>query len=116
MKCLEVKMSKILFKTDMSSGGTSCQGYVDTSYAKLVETFGEPTPGWDDYKTDAEWVLATVNGYVVTIYNYKDGKNYLGEEGLPVEEIRDWHIGGAGPHAVDLVQEALPTEKTTKGW
>jgi hypothetical protein len=71
----------------------SLVGYIDISYDRLVEKFGEPTEG-DGYKVDAEWLL-DIDGEFVTIYNYKDGVNYNGPEGTPVEDITDWHIGGA---------------------
>lgn len=85
---------------------TWLQGYIDISYAELVEAFGPPHHTGDEYKTDAEWELQTPDG-LATLYNYKDGKNYNGEEGLAVEDIRDWHIGGADYAVVDHIFEAL---------
>lgn len=76
-----------------SPGGGCLNGYLDISYAKLVELLGEPNAGGDMYKTDAEWAIE-FDGDHFSIYNYKDGKNYLGGDGLDVEDIRDWHIGG----------------------
>jgi hypothetical protein len=77
--------------------GTSLSGYLNTSYQTLVELFGEPNAKVDGYKTDAEWhvkVKAKGEGAsFATIYNYKDGKNYLGVNGLHVEDIKDWHVG-----------------------
>lgn len=87
------------------SVGTSLQGHVDASYDDLVKTFGQPGSG-DGYKVDAEWVIETSAG-VATIYNYKDGKNYCGHSGLPVEKIRDWHIGGHSPTVVSIICERL---------
>ena len=76
---------------------TSLITYIECSYAELVSTFGQPTyPNGDGYKVDAEWVLDTPDFGRVTIYNYKDGKNYCGEDGLATEDIRDWHVGGIG--------------------
>lgn len=85
---------------------TSLQGYVDTTYKKLVDAFGEPT-GNDGYKTDAEWDLVFEDGTVASIYNYKDGKNYNGDDGMDVENITDWHIGGYNKLAVERVTELL---------
>ena len=80
--------------------GTSLLGYVNVSYATLVELFGDPFTGddVDGYKTDAEWHVEIDKGNkdtgFVAIYNYKDGKNYLGADGLNVADITDWHVGG----------------------
>lgn len=88
--------------------GTCLQGYVYATYAELVEAFGEPSHDGDGYKVDAEWELEQ-DGKVVTIYNYKDGLNYLGEpEGTPVENINRWHIGGKSAVVVELVRNAMP--------
>ena len=74
--------------------GTSLAGSIDTTYKKLVKLLGEPNTENDGYKTDAEWIIE-INGKILTIYNYKDGKNYNEEEGLETEDITDWHIGAA---------------------
>jgi len=86
---------------------TFLQATIDESYEKLVATFGEPTGKGDDYKTDAEWDLVFEDGIVATIYNYKDGKNYLGRRGLPVEAITCWHIGGHTALAAQRILECL---------
>lgn len=85
---------------------TSLRGEIECSYTDLIAVFGAPNGRPDGYKSDAEWVLTfTIFGTykkVATIYNWKTGKNYLGEKGLPVEKIKDWHIGGA-PEDGDVV-------------
>ena len=87
---------------------TSLQGYIDTSYEDLVACFGEPVASFDNYKCDCEWNIKFADGVVASIYNYKDGKNYLGDEGLDVEDITEWHIGGhRGTDVVGRVQECL---------
>ena len=86
--------------------GTCLQGYVDASYEDLKACFGQHCQG-DKHRTDAEWVLKFDNGTVATIYNYKDGKAYLGEDGLAVKDIRDWHVGGRSSYAIDLVNYVL---------
>ena len=91
-------------KDDINVMGTSLSGYVDTTYAALKEMFGEPEEG-DGYKVDAEWVLEFKDGTVVTIYNYKDGVNYLGaEEGIETQNITDWHIGGGNNAEIKLLK------------
>jgi hypothetical protein len=73
--------------------GTSLINIFSFDYSTIVNTFGYPDEG-DGYKTDAEWSIELDNGDVVTIYNYKDGKNYNDHDGLEVEEITNWHFGG----------------------
>lgn len=90
----------------ISVEGTHLCGYLDVSYEALVAALGEPLEG--EYKTDAEWHLRFPDGDIATIYNYKTGPNYLGAEGTPVDEIRDWHVGGhpdyGSPEAAALVE------------
>lgn len=86
--------------------GTFLQNEVKTTYAHLCAVFGKPTTKGDGYKVDAEWIILTPEG-IVTIYNYKDGKNYLGKDGLEVEKITEWHIGGHSNMAVDYIGKAL---------
>ena len=102
------------FSTDVtkrnfpSANGTSLQGYIEVKYSKLAEIFGHPNNSeYDDYKSDAEWVIAFNDGTVATIYNYKDGKNYRGDQGLDVEDITHWHVGGHDKKALSHVQKAL---------
>lgn len=78
---------------DKKRTGTSFKGYLYARYDQLVATFGEPRrPDNSDNKIDVEWILDTPCG-VVTIYNYKDGKVYLGDSGLFPEQICEWHVG-----------------------
>lgn len=92
---------------DIDVNMTSFQGYVGADYEVLCAMFGEPMPG-DGYKVDAEWNLRfQPSNLVATIYNYKDGRNYLGPEGLDKEQIRKWHIGGHTKLAASMVQTAI---------
>ena len=65
---------------------TSLMGYVNTTYARLVEVFGKPLGESSDGKTNSEWIIKFANGEVATIYNYKTGMT-------PTDDY-DWHIGG----------------------
>jgi hypothetical protein len=89
-------MPKIVSINERSPAGTSLIDGVCVSYSTLVAKLGEPVEG--GYKTDAEWVIEFEGGSIVTIYNWKDGKNYCGVAGLPVNDITDWHIGGYYNH------------------
>lgn len=86
------------------------QGTVECSYQDLVDTFGMPNDNGDTEKCDANWFFMSTFG-AVSIYNWKDGKNYLGAEGADVEDITDWHIGGKESFVVGLVRTALERNK-----
>jgi hypothetical protein len=83
--------------------GVCVQGHVDAGYKELVEMLGKPTKG-DGHKVDAEWYIRFEDGGIASIYNYKDGKNYNGQDGKPTDQIRDWHIGGFDRKSADRVQ------------
>jgi len=91
--------------------GTHLQGNVGATYQELVEVFGEPTKfKWSeesDNKVDAQWAIKFEDGTVATIYNYKNGLNYLGAEGKRVNEISMWNVGGHSERAVFLVNEEV---------
>ena len=89
--------------------GTSLKGDVVVDYKTMCEVFGEPNGDTDDYKVDVEWILMTPEG-VATIYNYKDGINYNGDEGIPNEDLNEWHIGGHTSAVVDVIKKALETK------
>jgi len=93
---------------------TYLQGELTASYAEIVAVLGKPNRKNDGYKTDAEWAFEK-DGVIFTLYNWKDGKNYLGKEGLPVREITEWHIGGKTPEAVEAVDALFP-DCDEKNW
>ena len=96
----------------MSEGksGTSLQGYVNTTFFKLKELFGEPTYNDADptEKVNMEWVLDVkyyeegnedIHDYeyhTVSIYNWKTGY-------VPFDEY-EWHVGGNSWVAEDIVK------------
>ncbi len=87
--------------------GTSLQGCVNVDYATLVNVFGEPEGFYDNYKSDCAWALE-INGTICTIYNYKDGVNYLGAfNGKQKENITYWHVGGKSVRSLKLVESAI---------
>ena len=90
-------------------GGTFLQGYIKATYEQLVKTFGEPhDPDGDNYKTDVEWAFEFADGTIATLYNWKNGKNYLGEaEGLELNDIYEWNVGGNSDKAVSKLLEKL---------
>ena len=69
------------------------KGQIEISYDRLLELLGKPSLGSGDNKVAVAWTVS-FKGKTFYIYNYKDGKNYCGAEGLNTEDITDWHIGG----------------------
>lgn len=90
---LNIVMSDI-DSDDYKFAGTSLSAYLFVDYKKIIKLLGEPNAIGDTYKVDAEWEFE-MNGKRMTIYNYKDGKNYNGRNGLPVSKITEWHIGSS---------------------
>lgn len=86
--------------------GTCFQGCVTSSYGNLVKKLGEPKERFGDYKSDVEWEVQTPYG-VATVYNWKDGKSYLGEEGMDVVEITDWNIGAHNRESAEYVRSLI---------
>lgn len=86
-------MPKIKSINQASAIGTCLQDYISVSYDRIVAKYGNPIEG-DGYKIDAEWVIEWKDGLIGTIYNWKNGKNYLGKAGLKIERIEEWNIGG----------------------
>lgn len=90
--------------------GTSLKGYIECDYETLVAVFGEPTTA-DGYKVDCEWIVEDRDkGTVATIYNWKNGKNYCGDNGLYAHQIDEWHIGGKTYDAVDFIRDCIKGE------
>ena len=77
--------------------GTHLQGYVNTTFDRLVELFGEGIGGGD--KTTQEWIMEFDDGVVATVYDWKEYSTPLGNY--------DWHVGGHDRRAVDHVMQAL---------
>ena len=84
--------------------GTGLRGYVKTSYKNLVSKLGKPYVWFEHDKVDVEWCFKFPDGTIATVYNYKDGKNYLGEKGKAVEDITNWHIGGNNNKSIGYMQ------------
>lgn len=97
---------KVYPAPDAEIGGTFYVGEIETPYQHIVDTFGAAHDRLDHGKTDAEWILMTPDG-VATLYNWKDGHAYLGDDGTDVEDITTWHIGGRSAAVVRHIHEAL---------
>ena len=86
-------MKKIIKINDYSTYSCTSGGLnVMISSDNLIKLFGEPTRS-ENYKSDWNWRLILNDNSVVDIYDWKVGKNYLGEEeGLSLNEIELWSI------------------------
>jgi len=97
-------------ETEVRVAGTCLQGYINATYQELIDVFGKPTKS-DGYKVDAEWLIEFEDGTVATVYNWKNGLNYCGADGTPVEYITRWNVGGnSGTDTVTKIKRALDKE------
>ena len=104
---VEMKTFETHNDISINANGTCLQGYITAHYYQLVDIFGEPTES-DGYKVDAEWYIEFEDGTVGTIYNWKNGPNYCGADGTPVEYITEWNVGGKnGTSPVSDIGEVL---------
>lgn len=79
------------------------RGYVETTYDKLVKTFGEPTYR-DGDKTTVEWRLTRFDSKTgrrieVTIYDYKTSFTPM--------NLYNWHVGGTSDQNPEIVKTEL---------
>ena len=78
-------------KTNQSANGTSFHDVtITTTINDLTRLLGEPTYVGDfsEDKVTVEWVCETVEGYVVTIYDWKEYRR------LEDNELVEFHLGG----------------------
>ena len=74
-------------------------GSFDAPFSYVRAILGEPIykRGYDghDYKSDVVWQIIIKSDpiEIIRVYNWKDGKNYLGDKGLNPEQITHWCIG-----------------------
>jgi hypothetical protein len=79
----------------------SClQGFVDATYAELVNAFGKPLYGPNDPgdKVTCEWEIEE-NGVRATIYDWYEHETPL--------RLYRWHVGGTSLKSVFLVESRL---------
>ena len=93
---------KFTHLTEAEVNDASLQGYIYTTYSKLLRAFGQPDVG-PNYRSDDNiscvWRLGFEDSIVLTIY----------DEGLgftPNDEF-DWKIGGHDSSSVRRVQDII---------
>ena len=92
--------------------GTHLHGHIRRSYWALRDIFGEPHMRWsgkegEENKIDVEWCFAFPDGRVFTVYNWKNGRAYLGDEGAYPDQIKHWNIGAHEQSTYDDVVTLL---------
>lgn len=108
----QMRKEETMLKETTNTCGTHLQGKFIMPYEALEIALGEPhfqySPQKDiEDKIDVEWAFELPSGKVVTVYNWKDGKAYLGHEGLPVKDITCWHVGGFEIDAMHEIVEII---------
>tara|TARA_R100000808_G_C2143043_1_gene150799 strand:- start:1042 stop:1320 length:279 start_codon:yes stop_codon:yes gene_type:complete len=86
--------------------GTFKVGDLHATIDQLIAAFGEPVDTFDN-KTDWLWSLTFPDGTIATIYNWKNGPSYTGDDSIRVFDIERWSVGGRDSRAFDLVSEAI---------
>jgi hypothetical protein len=93
---------KFTHLTEAEVDGVSLQGYIYTTYSKLLRAFGQPDVGPNAQTDDTiscVWRLGFEDSIVLTIY----------DEGLgftPNDEF-DWRIGGYDSSVIRRVQDIV---------
>ena len=85
---------------------TCLQGEIHIGFYDLVDMFGEPEDVSSTGKSDVQWAIE-IDGVVATIYNWKNGPAYTGDDSIEVERIHEWNIGGHSQSAVMIVLNAV---------
>ena len=100
VSCLKENLSPAL-------EGSCRNGTLVCSYVDIVSQLGDPNIVDDETKVDASWGVKHKDGRELYVWNYKNGKNYLGAEGLEVEDIEEWSCGGSESLANDIFGKAI---------
>ena len=97
-------------KTEKSANGTSFHDVkITTSINDLTRLLGEPTYVGDfsEDKVTVEWVCETEEGYVVTIYDWKEYR------WIDKDEKIEFHLGGRNKmHTLIAKDEIIDNLKT----
>ena len=96
--------------------GTHLQGNFNRPYLELIKILGKPdydyrkSDALTDNKISVEWEFKfsdDTDDVIATIYNWKDGINYDDQDGVEVEKLTNWHIGGHSKKAVEKVLQLV---------
>lgn len=79
----------------------------DVTFAELTDVLGK-SHNTDDYKSDWEWDIYFDDGRRATVYNYKDGPHYTGDDSIGPDDVAEWHIGGADTDILERLRALFP--------
>jgi len=94
---------------NIKANGTCLQGYVQSTFDEIVEIFGKPNYGPQDYsfeKVTCEWVVQFEDGTIATIYDWKMCETPYGKY--------YWHIGGFNHRAIELIEKTVEMYRAVK--
>ena len=95
--------------------GSCYQASLRGKFEDIIQIFGWPCyigdDASDDRKVFVEWVLEFPSEQICTIYNYKNGYNYMGENGISVFDMEYWSVGG---HNYEVINELKRILENTK--
>jgi hypothetical protein len=93
--------------------GTGYQGRLAIPFTRIVEVFGEPDES-PSFKSAFEWVIQFADGTVACIYDYRASSrcntNNPTPDQMRANDFCDWHVGGRGPRAMELLRAALTVD------
>jgi hypothetical protein len=92
-------MKKIVSSSNEIVNGSYFSGYyLNTSLENLFEKLGQPTRvGSGDDKVQLEWVYASGEDKMITIYDWKTN--------LPIHKINQWNVGCKGLSIIEVEKE-----------
>jgi hypothetical protein len=94
----------------LEASGTSLQGYIVTTRAKLINAFGKPNSYAEGDKVTLEWCLDFGGGVIATVYDWKRYELKTPQ----LNEEMTYHIGGLNQESVLMVKKALDEKKVTE--
>ena len=70
-------------------------------YSILKSIIGKPNKGI--YKTDVEWTLQFDKNICIYLYNWKNGRNYNGKDGIPLKLMEHWNYESNSDLAIAIL-------------
>ena len=108
IECTRMTFRKLTISQarDRTNGSSFHGNTVRASVQELKDAFGETTYAVDtfDGKVSHEWVFETSEGYVFTLYDWKEYRELSDYEQI------EWHIGAHNDYRATVGEELLSKE------